>query len=121
MEIDLDRLEKDVCCSCGCSMSRGYYKKCLGCNCEYLVSEEAFDKAKADDIHNEYKFPNNHPSKFTEELKQKIVEEDETERAQTAREKLAAEHARHPVNADGTLDMSSELNNPLIPDSPLLT
>ena len=89
-----------VCLKCSDTfLKEKQYKSCPACGCAYLISNK---RLESDDP-------------YTEKEKQFIIEQDKIDRATTRQEKQRQKNLKHPRLASGELDMSSSLNNELIP------
>ena len=93
-------LPKVYCVVCDTSQPATQLEECMNCGNKFLLSEHSLDR----------------PDTWPQELKDAVVKKDKAERERTAKEELAAKNAEHPIDKETSeLDMSSELNNPLIP------
>ncbi len=89
---------KVYCVVCEKSQDGKLVDACIHCGNPNLLSEHSLDR----------------PDTWPQELKDAVIKKDKAKREQRAQEALAAKHAEHPVDADGELDMTHPLNNPLL-------
>ena len=121
MTLHFETIETDTCLACGSIMSARLYETCPGCKSEHLLPTDTVEKARLKDTENDYHFPGIEASKFTQELKTRIVAQDNEEKIAESKQKHQdardRKNAEHPRLENGELDMTDPKNNPLIPGS----